>query len=161
MPIYILYLFVYLCNQHKMSTHNYQVYIILMTLEVGLIEIIYQGSNTNNPFQQSSSPTLFLFLTSLFSHAVSTIAGLNFPTTRIVFHFSGVVGCEILLWILLPKFWNWYIINLFLLFVTLLCFFNYILNITKLFLATHPNAAIAHPPNPEPHDSSASLPLDL
>jgi len=116
-----------------------------MSLQLGSIGIMYQNTS---PFQQSS-PTFFLFLTSLFCHAVSTMADFSLPTTRIVFHFSGVVGCEALLCILLPQLWNWYIINLFLLMVTSLCFFDCILiNITKLFRSND-----VHPPNLEQQET--------
>jgi len=131
-------------NTHKMSIHK--TYTILMSLQLGSIGIMYQSSNIN-PFQQSSL-TFFLFLTSLFCHAISTMADMSFPTTMIIFHFSGVVGCEALLWILLPEFWNWYIINVFLLMVTSLCFFNCILNIPKLFRSND-----AHPPNLEQQEA--------
>jgi hypothetical protein len=50
------------------------------------------------------------------------------------------------LWILLPVFWKWYIINQFLLLVTSFCFFNTI-RIPKLFLPTHSTAA--QPPKPQ------------
>ncbi|CAL5202450.1 unnamed protein product [Lathyrus oleraceus] len=133
-----------------MSVH--QAYTILMTLELGSIGIKYQGSNIN-PFQQSS-PTFFLFLIALLCHAVTTVADLNFPTTMIMFHFTGVVGCETLLWILLPEFWKWYIINLFLLLVTSFCFFKSIASsFTKLLLPAHSNAATAQPPTLEPQES--------
>ncbi|CAJ2640200.1 unnamed protein product [Trifolium pratense] len=99
----------------------YKAYTILMNLELASIGIKYQ---------------------------VATMADMNLPATMIIFHISGVVGCETLLWILLPEFWNWYIINLFLLMATTFCFFNYILSIIKLFLPTQSNAAIAHLPNP-------------
>jgi hypothetical protein len=109
-------------------------YTILMSLELGSIGIMYQGLNTN-PFHQSS-PICFLFFTALFCHAVTTMADMNLPSTMVIFHFSGVVGCETLLWILLPQLLNCYIIiNLFLLLVTSFCFFNCIHNtITKLTL---------------------------
>jgi hypothetical protein len=129
----------------------HKAYTILMSLELGSIGIKYQAPNTNNPFQQSS-PTMLLFFTALFCHAVATMADMTLPTTMIIFHFSGVVGCETLLWILLPDFWNWHIINLFLLMATSFSFFNYILSIIKLFLPTHSSAA--QPPNPEPQEAS-------
>ncbi|KAI5408846.1 hypothetical protein KIW84_054610 [Lathyrus oleraceus] len=85
---------------------------------------------------------------------VTTIADLTFPTTMIMFHFTGVVGCETLLWILLPEFWKWYIINLFLLLVTSFCFFKSIASsFTKLLLPAHSNAATAQPPTLEPQES--------
>jgi hypothetical protein len=123
---------------HK-HRHNHKAYFILMSLEVGLIGIKYQGLNTN-PFQQSS-PTVFMCLTSLFCHTVTTMADMNLTTAIVIFHISGIVGCETLLWIILPVFWKWYIINLFLLLVTSFCFFNTICSIVKLFLPTHSTAA--------------------
>ncbi|KAK2386842.1 hypothetical protein QL285_060684 [Trifolium repens] len=54
-------------------------YTILMSLELGSIGIMYQ---------------------------VTTMADMNLPSTMVIFHFSGVVGCETLLWILLPQLWN-------------------------------------------------------
>jgi hypothetical protein len=120
-------------------------YTILMSLELGSIAIMYQGLNTN-PFQQSST-TMLLFLTALFCHAVTTMADMNLPSTMVIFHFSGVVGCETLLWILLPQSWNWYIINLFLLLVTSFCFFNCIHNTISTKLAFCSNDAL--PPSLE------------
>ena len=136
-------------------------YFTLISLEVGLLAIKYEGLSTN-PFQQSS-PICFLFLTSLFCHAVSTMADMSYPTTKIIFHFSGVIGCEALLWILLPESRSWYIINIFILVVTSFCFFNCIEDIIKLFLLTHTNAVISitQPLNLEPREASASLALDL
>lgn len=123
-------------------------YTLLMTLELGSIGINYQGLNTNR-FQQSPQ-TLLLFLTSILCHVVASTADLTLPSTMIIFHFSGLFACETLLWILLPEFWNWYIINIFLLIVTTFCFFNSIHSIVKIFLPTHSIAfAIAQPPNPE------------
>jgi len=119
-----------------MSMHK--AYFILMSLELASIGIKYQDSNTNNLFQQSS-PTFFMFLTALFCHAVATMADMSFLTTMFIFHFSGVVGCEALLWILLPEFWKWYFFNMFLLVVTSLCFLNFMIamdNITGLFRGT-------------------------
>jgi len=132
-----------------MSIHK--AYFILMSLELASIEIKYQGSNTNNLFQQSS-PTFFMFLTALFCHAVATMADMSFLTTMFIFHFSGVVGCEALLWILLLEFWHWYIFNMFLLVVTSLCFLNFMMamdNITKLFRGTLRN------PDLEPREVQA------
>jgi hypothetical protein len=125
-------------------------YTILMSLELGSIGIMYQGLNTN-PFHQSS-PICFLFFTALFCHAVTTMADMNLPSTMVIFHFSGVVGCETLLWILLPQLWNWYIIiNLFLLLVTSFCFFNCIHNTISTKLAFCSNDAL--PPNLEPEEA--------
>ncbi|AES70744.1 hypothetical protein MtrunA17_Chr3g0103561 [Medicago truncatula] len=129
----------------------HKAYTILMTLELASIGIKYQGLNTN-PFQQSSS-LMLLFLTALFCHVVATIADMSSPTTMIIFHFSGLVGCETLLWILLPEFWKCCIINLFLLVVTSFCFFNSIHNITTFYLTTHSSAT--KPPSLEPQEAQA------
>lgn len=106
-------------------------YTMLLTLELCSIGIKYQGSESN-PFQEST-PTMFLFLTSIFCHVVASTADISLQTTMIVFHLSGLVACETLLWILLPHFLHCYIINLFLLLVTSLCFSNCIIDITNLF----------------------------
>ncbi|CAJ2640204.1 unnamed protein product [Trifolium pratense] len=106
-----------------MSKHK--AYTILMSMELGSIGIKYQ---------------------------VATMADMSFSTTRIIFHLSGVVGCETLLWILLPELWKWYIFNMFLLVVTSLCFLNFIMvtdNITKLFRGTLRN------PDLEPQETQA------
>jgi hypothetical protein len=102
-----------------------------MGLELALMAVLYQSSNTN-PFPQSS-PIYILFLTSLCCHVVVTMADMSLPPTIIIFHFSGVVACETLLWILLPVFWKWFLINLFPLLVILFCFFNFIDYIPNLF----------------------------
>jgi aspartate aminotransferase len=121
-------------------------YTILMSLELGSIAIMYQGLNTN-PFHQSS-PICFLFFTALFCHAVTTMADMKLTSTMVIFHFSGVVGCETLLWILLPQLLNCYIIiNLFLLLVTSFCFFNCIHNTISTKLAFRSNDAL--PPSLE------------
>ncbi|KAK2386848.1 hypothetical protein QL285_060690 [Trifolium repens] len=80
------------------------------------------------------------------------MADMNLTTAIVIFHFSGVVGCETLLWIILPVFWKWYIINLFLLLVTSFCFFNTIRRSIAKLLPTHSSAA--QPPNPEPQELS-------
>jgi len=132
-----------------MSMHK--AYFILMSLELASIGIKYQDSNTNNLYQQSS-PTFFMFLTALFCHTVATMADLSFLTTMLIFHFSGVVGCEALLWILLPEFLKWYFFNMFLLVVISLCFLNFTMamdNITRLFRGTLRN------PDLEPREVQA------
>ncbi|QCE13897.1 hypothetical protein DEO72_LG11g895 [Vigna unguiculata] len=80
-------------------------YTILMGLELTLIGIKYEGSNTN-PFQHST-PILLLFLTATCSHLLASTAQTTCPTI-FIFHVSGVVGCEALLWILIsPEFIWW------------------------------------------------------
>ena len=157
-----------------MITHNYKAYFILMGLLVTLASIKYEALNTN-PFQPLS-PTMLLFLTSLFCHTVSSTADMSLPATLYIFHISSVVGVETLLWIILSQFSNWCIINSFLLVVTLVCHTNCIKLVPKLscrtldllvklyniliekdlfFLCKHSNSAIAPPPpNSEPQEAS-------
>lgn len=148
-----LAIFLYPINTHSLTMHKS--YTILMSLELGLIEIKYQGlgsHTTKNPFQQSSPLSMLIFLTAIFCHALASLApDSSSPTTLIIFHLSGVVGCEVLLWVLLTEFWWWYLINLFLLLVTSLCFSNCVESISRLFRGAQTNAA-THPPNSELQD---------
>ncbi|KOM40289.1 hypothetical protein LR48_Vigan04g048700 [Vigna angularis] len=96
-------------------------YTILMALELTSIGIKYGGLN-NNPFQHST-PTVLLFLTAACSHVLASTAQTNWPTI-FIFNFSGVIGCEALMWILIaPEVLWWYIINVPLLLLSF--YFNY------------------------------------
>ncbi|KAL9314191.1 hypothetical protein ACSQ67_019643 [Phaseolus vulgaris] len=120
-----------------MNTMKNKTYTILMALELSSIGIKYEGSNTN-PFQHST-PIVLLFLTATCCHVLASTAETSWPTI-FIFHVSGVVGCEALLWILIvPEFFWWYIINLLLLLVASFCF-NYN-HINQLIRQTthHPN----------------------
>jgi len=138
-----------------MTTHKYKVYFILMGLLVPLAAMKYQGLNTN-PFQPPPI-TMLLFLISLFCHAVAFTADMSFPTTIYIFHISGVVGVDTLLWTILSQFSNWCIINSFVSVVTFVCHTNCIELVYQLscrtldsFLPKHSDAAIApQPPNLE------------
>jgi len=105
-----------------------------MGLLVTLASTKYEALNTN-PFQPLS-PTMLLFLTSLCCHAVSSTTDMNFPTTEYIFHISGVVGVETLLWIILSQFSNWCIINSFILVVTFVCHAIHDLELRRV-LSTH------------------------
>ncbi|QCE13898.1 hypothetical protein DEO72_LG11g896 [Vigna unguiculata] len=119
---------------------NHKAYTILMALELTSISIKYGGSNTN-PFQHST-PILLLFLTVTCSHLLASTAQTTLPTI-FIFHVSGAVGCEALLWILIaPEFLWCYVINLFLLLLASFCF-NYN-HINQLIRHT------THDPNLEP-----------
>ncbi|KAK7380435.1 hypothetical protein VNO78_32945 [Psophocarpus tetragonolobus] len=97
-------------------------YTILMGLMLTSIGIKYEGSN-NNPFKHPTPSTL-LFLTAASSHILSSTAHMNLPTTLFIFHLSGLLACQALLWILVPHLLWCYIINLFLLMVASFCFHN-------------------------------------
>jgi hypothetical protein len=143
---------------NPITTHRDTAYTYLMRFGLPSVGIMYHlgpNPNTNNP-----SPVYLLFLASLVCHVVvDTFGDPSLPITKIVFHFTGLVGCEALLWILVPVFWKWFVINLFLLLVISLCIFNFIDYITKLVLPAQPTIPIAHPPNPESQqEASASQP---
>ncbi|AES70742.1 transmembrane protein, putative [Medicago truncatula] len=144
-----------------MITRNYKAYFFLMGLLVTLASTKYEALNTN-PFQPLS-PTMLLFLTSLCCHAVSSTADMSLSATIYIFHFSGVVGCETLLWIILSQISNWCIVNSFILVVTFLCHTNCIKLVHKLschtldlfFLSKHSNSdVVSPPPNSEPQEAS-------
>ncbi|KAL4343106.1 hypothetical protein AHAS_Ahas11G0045200 [Arachis hypogaea] len=99
------------------------VYIFLITLEAASIGIKYQGQSTN-PFQELQ-PIILLFLTAIFCHAITLITSKLGCQIVIIFHVSGVLGCETLLWILVAQFWWWYaIINVVPLLIVLLCLYH-------------------------------------
>ena len=147
-----------------MITHNYKSYFILMCLLVTLAASKYEALNTN-PFQPPK-PTMLLFLTSLFCHAVASTADISFPTTKYIFHISGVVGCETLLLIIVSQISNWCIINSSVLVVTLVCHTDCIelvyqlsSDILDLFRPKHsnvpPNSEHSNvPPNSEPREAA-------
>ena len=95
-------------------------YICLITLELASIAIKYQGPSTN-PFQEIHA-SMLLFLIAIFCHAVALATQISMPTA-ILFHVSGAIACESLLWILVAEFWWCIIINGLLLLVVGLCFY--------------------------------------
>lgn len=118
----------------------------------------YEALNTN-PFKPLS-PTMLLFLTSLCCHAVSSTADMSLPATTYIFHISGVVGFETLLWIILSQIWrNWFIINIFVSVVTLVCHTNCIELVYQLSRRMHSNSATIAPlpPNLEPPQAAQGL----
>lgn len=103
------------------NTMNHKAYTILMALELTSIGIKYEGSSSN-PFQHLSPITL-LFITTMFCHVVVAFtAEMTLPTTILVFHVSGIVGYQTLLWIVVAEFSWWYIINVIVLLVASFCF---------------------------------------
>ncbi|QCE13893.1 hypothetical protein DEO72_LG11g891 [Vigna unguiculata] len=115
-------------------------YVILMAMVLTSIGIKYEGSNIN-PFQHST-PILLLFLTATCSHLLASTAQTTCPTI-FIFHVSGAVGCEVLLWILIaPQFLWWYIINVLLLLLASFCFnYNLINQLNRATIHHHPNLA--------------------
>ena len=94
-----------------------------MALLLSCIGIKYEGSN-NNPFQHAS-PSRMIFVTATCCHVLVSTVEVNLPTTVFIFHLSGIIGCEVLMWILEDEFAWWYVTNLFLLLVASFCFNNY------------------------------------
>jgi len=132
-----------------------------MGLLVPLATMKYQGLSTNQ--FQPPPPTMLLFLIALFCHAIASTADMSFPTTIYIFHFSGVVGVDTLLWIILSHFSNWCIINSFVLVITLVCHTNCIelayqlsCRTLDLFRPKYSNAATIAPlpPNSEPREAA-------
>ncbi|RDY09239.1 hypothetical protein CR513_06421, partial [Mucuna pruriens] len=110
-----------------------KVYIALITLLLASTGIKYGGSD-NNPFRQST-PTMSVFLTATFCHFLASSADMNLQATIITFHVSGIVACETLLWILLAQILWYSIVNILVLVVASICFFNYIANIINQLLS--------------------------
>ena len=144
-----------------MITHNYNPYFTLMGLLVALVAMKYQALDIN-PFQPLC-PTMLLFLISLCNHAVAFTTDMSFPTTIYIFHISGVVGCETLLWMIVSQISYWCIINSSVLVFTLACHANCIelahqlpRPTLDLFRFTHSNAAAIAPlpPNSEPREAA-------
>ncbi|RDX72320.1 hypothetical protein CR513_48212, partial [Mucuna pruriens] len=97
-------------------------YIIIMGLLLTTIGIKYEGSNTN-PFNHPTPSTL-IFLTAASCHFLASTAEMRLQITIYIFHVSGIVGCQSLMWIIVPQLLYWSIINLLLLLLAPFCF-NY------------------------------------
>ncbi|RDX72321.1 hypothetical protein CR513_48213, partial [Mucuna pruriens] len=116
-------------------------YTILMGLLLTAIGIKYEGSNTN-PFNHPTPSTL-LFLTAASCHFLASTAEMRLQITIYIFNVSGIVGCQALMWILVPQLLCWSIINLLLLLLAPFCF-NYYNTIIDLIRQT-----FCHVPNLE------------
>lgn len=127
-------------------------YVVLITLELTCVGTKYGVSNNNNnPFQRLS-PTILVFFLAMFSHVLALTANMNFRSTIITFHVSGVVACDTLFWILRTEFFHYYvIINLLLSLLAFFYFFNHIANITRFLCAKVSNAV--QMPDMESHES--------
>ncbi|KAG5141312.1 hypothetical protein AAZX31_12G218400 [Glycine max] len=100
-------------------------YVFLFTLLLGSVQIKYREPETN-PFL--STPTLSLFVASITCHGLASMAAhTNLQGSLIIFHLSGIVGCEVLMWVLLADILCYCMINMLASLVAFLCFF--ILNI--------------------------------
>ncbi|XLU41262.1 uncharacterized protein LOC107611051 [Arachis ipaensis] len=109
------------------ATNN--VYICLITLELGSIAIKYQGL-TSNPFQEHIA-SLLIFLVATFCHVVGLKATNKNLLATIIRHFSGVIACEALLLILVAQLFRCIIINILISLVVLL---NYYEDVRKLVI---------------------------
>ncbi|KAK7305328.1 hypothetical protein VNO77_43233 [Canavalia gladiata] len=126
-------------------------YTTVMGLVLASIAIKNEGSHTN-PFQHST-PTILIFFTATFCHALVAMADMTNQTSIIIFHVSGLIACETLLWILLAEFWCYYfIINLFLLLVASFCFSNFIAVIVQ-FLRASARSNLEQLQNMEPQEA--------
>ncbi|XP_068495194.1 uncharacterized protein [Phaseolus vulgaris] len=133
-------------------------YLALMAFQLSCIGIKYEASNTN-PFHQS---TLFLLLTAMFSHVLASVADINKPITTITFHFSGILVCQTLLWILIPQLLWFSVINFLLLLLVKFLYFDFLTQlillsfncITQLLPGSPPN--IVEMPNTEPQQPQES-----
>lgn len=97
----------------------HKAYLVLIGLELTCIVINYAVSKIN-PFQQLSR---LLFLTATFSHVLASKADMTKQITIITFHLSGITAVETLLWILVPDFMWYSIVNLLLLLLAKFFFF--------------------------------------
>ncbi|KAK7305330.1 hypothetical protein VNO77_43235 [Canavalia gladiata] len=128
-----------------MNIMKHKIYSVIMGMELTAIGIKYDHSETN-PFKQSSPITLF-FYTVIFCHALASMADMSLSAS-IIFHVSGILGCEALFWILVTELLWYYIINLFLLLLASFCFFNYLAHIIHLLHLTSSRVANR---NTQPH----------
>ncbi|KAL9319989.1 hypothetical protein ACSQ67_011828 [Phaseolus vulgaris] len=134
-----------------------KVYLSLMAFQLSCIGIKYEASNTN-PFHQS---TLFLLLTAMFSHVLASAADINNPITTITFHFSGLLGCQTLLWILIAQLLWFSVINFLLLLIVNFLYFDFLTQllflsfncITQLLPPTPPNIVEMSNTQPQPQES--------
>ncbi|KAK8468595.1 hypothetical protein PHAVU_006G088333 [Phaseolus vulgaris] len=134
-------------------------YLALMAFQLTCIGIKYEAFNTN-PFHQS---TLFLLFTAMFSHVLASAADINKPITTITFHFSGILVCQTLLWILIPQLLCFSVINFLLLLIVNFLYFDFLTQllllsfncITQLLPGTPPS--IVEMPNTEPQSQESQV----
>lgn len=107
----------------------HKAYLVLIGLELTCI-VINHGVSKTNPFQQSS---LLLFLTATFSHVLASTADMTKQITIITFHLSGITAVETLLWILVPDFMWYSIVNLLLLLLAKFIFFDHVAQLVVSF----------------------------
>ena len=101
-------------------------YVFLFTLLLGSVQIKYTEAETN-PFL--STPTMSLFVASITCHGLASMAADTNLQALIIFYMSGIVGCEVLIWVLLTDIFWYCMVNMLASLVAFLCFFNHIPNI--------------------------------
>ena len=99
-------------------------YVILFTLLLGSVQIKYTEAETN-PFR--STPTTSLFVASITCHVLASMSDTNLQAPFIIFHLSGIVGCEVLIWVLLTDIFWYSMVNMLASLVAFICFFNHII----------------------------------
>ena len=105
---------------------NGKAFVILFTLLLGSVQIKYTEPGTN-PFL--STPTMSLFVAAITCHGLASMADTNLQGPVIIFHLSGIVGCEVLIWVLLTDILWYSMVNMLASLIAFVCFFNHIPNI--------------------------------
>ncbi|KAH1197115.1 hypothetical protein GmHk_18G050983 [Glycine max] len=108
------------------TMENGKAFVILFTLLLGSVQIKYTEPGTN-PFL--STPTMSLFVASITCHGLASMAADTNLQALIIFYMSGIVGCEVLVWVLLADIFWYSMVNMLASIVAFLCFFNDILKI--------------------------------
>ncbi|KAG4923708.1 hypothetical protein GLYMA_18G068700v4 [Glycine max] len=101
-------------------------YVILFTLLLGSVQIKYTEAVTNAFL---STPTMSLFVAAITCHGLASMADTNLQGPVIIFHLSGIVGCEVLIWVLLTDILWYSMVNMLASLIAFVCFFNHIPNI--------------------------------
>ena len=93
---------------------------------LGSIQIKYTEAETN-PFL--STLAMPLFVASITCHGLACVTDINLQGSLIIFHLSGIVGCEVLMWVILIDILWYSMVNMLASLVAFICFFNDIPNI--------------------------------
>ncbi|RZB51021.1 hypothetical protein D0Y65_047747 [Glycine soja] len=101
-------------------------YLILITLLLGSVQIKYTEAETNYLL---STPVMPLLVASITCHVLASQADTNLQAPFIIFHVSGIVGCEVLIWVILTDILWYCMVNMLASIVAFICFFNHIPNI--------------------------------
>ncbi|KAH1197101.1 hypothetical protein GmHk_18G050973 [Glycine max] len=113
----------FLCLALSSSSSSYGkgMYVIPFTLLLASVQIKYTEAVTN-PFL--STPAMPLLIASITCHGLASMADTNLRAPFIIFHLSGIVGCEVLIWVILTDIFWYCMVNMLASLVAFLCFFN-------------------------------------